>query len=56
MHDAWGTSWWYFEINDKGWVLRKIEQYESGMRLRYCQQHAEGEFGGLVKREFVTRL
>lgn len=49
-HDAWGTSWWYFEIEDKGWVLRQIEQYESGMRLRYCERHAKDEFGGLAKK------
>jgi hypothetical protein len=46
-HDAWGTSWWYFEVDDKGWVLRQIEQYDAGMRLRYGEQNAEDEFGGL---------
>lgn len=46
-HDAWGTSWWYFEVNDKGWVLRQIEQYDSGMRLCYGEHHVEDEFGGL---------
>lgn len=33
-HDAWGTSWWYFEVDDEGRVLRQIEQYDSGVRLR----------------------
>ena len=49
-HDAWGTSWWYFEVDDEGWVLRQVEQYESGIRLRYGEQHAEDEFGGLAEK------
>jgi len=48
-HDAWGTSWWYFEVDDQGRVLRQIEQYESGVQLRYDEQHAEDEFGGLAQ-------
>ncbi|GJJ05235.1 hypothetical protein RugamoR64_57730 [Duganella rhizosphaerae] len=46
-HDAWGTSWWYFEVDDEGVVLRQIEQYDSGVRLCYGEQHIEDEFGGL---------
>lgn len=46
-HDAWGTSWWYFEVDDKGRVLRQIEEYDSGMCLCYGEQHVEDEFGGL---------
>lgn len=46
-YGAWGTSWWYFEVDDKGWVLRQIEQYKSGMCLCYGEQHVEDEFGGL---------
>jgi hypothetical protein len=46
-HDAWGTSWWYFEADDKGRVLRQIEQYDSGVRLCYGEQHVGDEFGGL---------
>jgi len=46
-HDAWGTSWWYFEVDDKCRVLRQIEQYDSGVRLYYGDQHIEDEFGGL---------
>jgi len=48
-HDAWGTSWWYFEVDDTGRVLRQIEQYESGRRLCYGEQHVEDEFGGLAE-------
>jgi hypothetical protein len=28
-------------------VLRQIEQYDSGVRLCYGEQHIEDEFGGL---------
>lgn len=49
-HDAWGTSCWYFEVDDKGWVLRQIEQYDSGVRLCYGEQHVEDEFGGLSEK------
>lgn len=48
-HEAWGTSWWYFEVDDEGGVLRQIEQYDSGVRLCYCEQHIEDEFGGLSR-------
>lgn len=46
-YDTWGASWWYFEVDDKGRVLRQIEQYDSGVRLCYGEQHIEDEFGGL---------
>jgi hypothetical protein len=29
-HNAWGTSWWYFEVDDNGGVLRQVELYDSG--------------------------
>lgn len=46
-HDDWGTSKWYFEVDDKGWVLRQVELYDSGVRRCYDKQHVEDEFGGL---------
>lgn len=46
-HGAWGTSWWYFEVDDEGGVFRQIEQYDSGVCLRYSEQHIQDEFGGL---------
>jgi hypothetical protein len=49
-HDLWGTSWWYFEIDDEGSVLRQIEQYESGMCLRYGEQNPVDEFGQLAQK------
>ncbi|WP_460666457.1 hypothetical protein [Kribbella swartbergensis] len=32
-HDDWGTSEWYFEIDDAGWVSRQVEIYENGPTL-----------------------
>lgn len=55
-HHAWGTSWWYFEVDDKSWVLRQIEQYESGMRLRYDKHYTEDEFGGLAEKPLDLSL
>lgn len=49
-HDAWGTSWWYFEVDDAGRVLRQVEAYDAGMRLCYSEQHEEDEFGGLAEK------
>lgn len=49
-HDAWGTSWWYFEVDDNGWALRQIEQYDSGVRLCYSEQRIDDEFGGLSEK------
>jgi hypothetical protein len=49
-YDAWGTSWWYFEVDDDGWVIRQIEQYDSGMLLCYSVEHEDDEFGGLAEK------
>lgn len=49
QYDAWGTSWWYFEVGTDGWVTRQIEQYNSGMQLRYGPEHEDDEFGGLAQ-------
>lgn len=45
----WGTSLWYFEVDDSGNVLRQIEAYESGKELKYDQYHPDDDFGGLAK-------
>jgi hypothetical protein len=54
-HDAWGTSWWYFEVDEEGEVLRQIEQYDSGICLRYSEQHLEDEFGVLGQARWIYR-
>lgn len=49
QHDAWGTSWWYFEVAVDGRVIRQVEQYESGLLLHYCSGHDEDTYGGLAQ-------
>lgn len=46
-HADWGGSWWYFEIGDDGYPSRQVEEYDRGVRLRYCFEHREDRFGGL---------
>jgi len=46
-YDAWGKSWWYFEVNPDGSALRQIEQYDSGVSLRYGAEQNEDEYGFL---------
>lgn len=47
-YDSWGTSWWFFEVDDSGGVIRQAELYEVGRLLRYSRVHAEDEFGALA--------
>jgi len=49
QHDAWGTSWWYFEIADDGRVIRQVEQYDSGVLLHYGAEHDEDTYGSLAQ-------
>jgi hypothetical protein len=43
----WGTSIWYFEIDEKGYPNRQIEKYDNGKVLKYDLENMEDEFGGL---------
>ena len=43
----WGKSWWYFETDPDGGVVRQMEVYDSGIRLRYSSSHLEDEYGRL---------
>lgn len=46
-YEAWGTSVWYFELDDERYPVRQIEIYESGDVLTYDQTHLDDEYGGL---------
>jgi hypothetical protein len=46
-HDDWGTSIWYFEVED-GQPLRQVEVYENGNILKYSLDFLEDLFGGLA--------
>lgn len=45
--ENWGTCDFYFESNQKGEILRQIEVYENGRRLKYSKEIIEDEFGFL---------
>ena len=47
QHAAWGGSWWYFETGVDGYVVRQVEVYDTGVRLRYGPGREDDEFGGL---------
>lgn len=46
--DSWGTCDYYFETNQDGEVLRQLEVYENGKRLKYSEQIIEDAFGFLA--------
>ena len=46
--ETWGTCIYYFESNQKGEILRQIEIYENGKRLKYSEEFIEDEFGFLA--------
>jgi hypothetical protein len=48
---SWGTSIWYFEVNDQWEVLRQLEVYESGTILAYDASHLEDRYGMLADQE-----
>ncbi|ANE51312.1 hypothetical protein [Flavisolibacter tropicus] len=47
LTDSWGTSTYYFETDINGDVLRQIEVYSNGRKLKYDSVHIEDEYGGL---------
>jgi hypothetical protein len=50
QHDDWGCSWWFFEIDDGGNVLRQIEEYDRGPKKRYSEENPEDLDGGLSEK------
>lgn len=51
-YDHWGTSNWYFEIDEGGYPVRQIEKYEIGKILKYDLENMEDEYGGLGDQAF----
>ena len=49
-HDDWGTSWWYFEVADDGYVERQVEHYAKVLALTYDRGHLEDSFGRLAEK------
>ena len=46
--EVWGTCIYYFETNGGGEVIRQIEVYEKGKRLKYSEEVIEDKFGFLA--------
>ncbi len=46
-YDYWGMSIWYFETNAKGGILRQIEVYENGRKLKYSLAFSADKYGCL---------
>jgi len=46
-YDNWGTSMWYFEIDEDGYPNKQIEKYEKGKVLKYDLENMEDKFGSL---------
>jgi hypothetical protein len=45
--DSWGTSVWYFELDEEGFPVRQIELYENGNRLKYDSGKSFDDYGGM---------
>jgi hypothetical protein len=45
--DSWGSSVWYFELDQEGYPVRQIELYENGNRLKYDSEKSFDDYGGL---------
>ena len=49
MYTGWGKSWWYFETDPDGTILKQIEEYENGIVQCYDLITPENIYGGLGK-------
>ncbi|OEK00687.1 hypothetical protein BFP97_03820 [Roseivirga sp. 4D4] len=45
--DSWGTSVWFFEVDDHNFPTRQIEVYQNGKRLRYDSKNPFDDYGQL---------
>jgi hypothetical protein len=47
QHDSWGTSVWYFDLDEERYPSRQLVVYSSGDTLAYDREHLDDEYGGL---------
>jgi hypothetical protein len=47
LTDSWGTATYFFETDLNGNVLRQLEVYEKGRRLKYAPDYSQDDYGGL---------
>ncbi|UPZ16445.1 hypothetical protein [Flavobacterium humidisoli] len=46
-NENWGSSIYYLESNEDGEIIRQIEVYENGKKLKYSEEFIGDEFGFL---------
>lgn len=46
-YEHWGTSVWYYQVNDDRRIERQLVTYECGVVLAYDMAHVEDEYGML---------
>ena len=49
-YDGWGRSVWLFETDEVGNVLRHVELYDGGQRLRYDENRRDDSCGCLSEK------
>ena len=49
-YDSWGPSLWLFETDEVGNVLRQVELYDGGQRLRYDENRLDDSYGALSEK------
>jgi hypothetical protein len=49
--DDWGTSFYYFQTDKAGNVLKQMVIYDNGKILKYSNLHTEDAFGGLATQD-----
>ncbi len=47
LTDSWGTSTFYFETDESGEVLRQLQIFSNGSRLKYDANNLQDEYGAL---------
>ena len=47
LTDSWGTSTYYFEVDEQNYPVRQIVLYENGNGLKYDSEHLDDDYGGL---------
>lgn len=48
---SWGTSTFYLVTDHDGSVIRQIQVFQNGNKLKYDQLHLEDDFGGLADQQ-----
>jgi hypothetical protein len=47
LTDSWGKSSYFFEIDGEGDVVRQLQLFSNGKKLKYYAEQLEDEYGSL---------